>query len=184
MTNSCEQIKTEYENLKTLTEEFDLEYQKAVETGKMERVREMKVELEEKRDEIKEKLFVSQSAIASDRAYLYQLLKDRFNFFQSEGWEQNPDYGSCGVVNVFDIKAPENSSAEKRFFGPRETVEFAFGKAPERAKWPEVRVDEIKEKTEINLEEMERLEEFKNIFEQDLGNLGKDVGDFCAFERK
>ncbi|MBU4367366.1 AAA family ATPase [Patescibacteria group bacterium] len=126
------------------------------------------------------KEFVSQSAIASDKAYLYQLLKDRFNFFQSEGWEQNPDYGSGGVVNVFDIKAPENPSAEKKFFGPRETVEFAFGKAPERAKWPEAK-GEIKEKTEINLEEMEELEEFKNIFAADLENLGKDVGDFCAF---
>ena len=58
MTNSCEQIKNEYENLKTLKEEFDLEYQKAVETGNLERVREMKAELEQKRDALKEKLFV------------------------------------------------------------------------------------------------------------------------------
>ncbi|MBU4367367.1 hypothetical protein KKC49_00675 [Patescibacteria group bacterium] len=59
MTNSCEQIKTEYENLKTLKEEFDLEYQKAIETGNLEKVREMKAELEEKRDALQEKLFVS-----------------------------------------------------------------------------------------------------------------------------
>ncbi|MBU4367369.1 hypothetical protein KKC49_00685 [Patescibacteria group bacterium] len=59
MTNSCEQIKTEYKNLKTLKEEFDLEYQKAVETGELERVREMRTELEEKRDALQEKLFVS-----------------------------------------------------------------------------------------------------------------------------
>jgi len=122
------------------------------------------------------KEFVSQSTIASDKAYLYQLLKDRFNFFQSEGWEQNPNYGSAGVVNVFDIEAPENPSQEKRFFGPRKTVEFAFGKAPERAKWPEVEAG--------GLEELGNLEEFKNAFEKDLENMEKDIDYFCELEEK
>jgi len=132
------------------------------------------------------KEFISQSTVASDKAYLYQILKDRFNFFQGEGWEQIPDYGSGGMVNVFDIKAPENYSAEKQFFSPRETVEFAFGKAPERAKWPEVK-GEIKKEIENDFEgfeEMETLEKFKNVFEQDLKNLGKDIKDFCEIEKK
>lgn len=128
------------------------------------------------------KEFVSQSTIASDKAYLYQLLKDRFNFFQSKDWEQNPDYGSGGAINVFDIKAPENLSTEKQFFGPRDTVEFAFGKAPERAKWPEAEV-EAKEK-KLGFEELEGLEEFKNIFEQDLGDMEKDIDDFCEIKEK
>ena len=38
--------------------EFDLEYQKAVETVNLERVREMKIELEEKRNALQEKLWV------------------------------------------------------------------------------------------------------------------------------
>lgn len=61
MPNSCEQIKTEYENIKTLKEEFDLEYQKAVETGNLERVREMRTELEEKRDALASKLWSFES---------------------------------------------------------------------------------------------------------------------------
>lgn len=127
------------------------------------------------------KEFVSQSTVASDKAYLYQLLKDRFNFFQSEGWEQNPDYGSGGMVNVFDIKAPENPSTERQFFGPRETVEFSFGKAPERAKWPEIE-SEIKETAENNFEELEELEKFKSVLEQDLENIEKDIENFCQLE--
>lgn len=127
------------------------------------------------------KEFVSPSTIASDKAYLYQLLKDRFNFFQSEGWEQNPNYGSGGMVNIFDIKVPENSSAKKQFFGPRESVEFAFGKAPERTKWPEVK-GKTEEETEKNLEELRALQEFRSYFERDLEDLERNIGDFCQFE--
>jgi len=132
------------------------------------------------------KEFVSQSTVASDRAFLYQILKDRFNFFQSEGWEQNPDYGSGGVINAFNLKMPENFSQELKFFGPRETVEFSFGKAPERAKWPEIE-GEIKEKEEKsfeNLEELEKMEEFKSAFEQDLKNMEKDIEDVCELEKE
>ena len=124
------------------------------------------------------KEFVSQSTIVSDRAYLYQLLKDRFNFFQSKGWEQNPNYGTGGTINVFDIKAPQNSSVEKQFFGPRETVEFAFGKAPERAKWPEIKA-EIEEKKELNLEELAEFQEFKKSLEKNLESLEEEVESSC-----
>ncbi len=129
------------------------------------------------------KEFVSQSTVASDKAYLYQLLKDRFNFFQSGGWEQNPNYGIGGVVNIFDIKPPKNPSTPKEFFGPRETIKFAFGKAPERAKWPEVE-SEVKEDSEKNFKELEALEEFKTIFEQELETMKKNIEDFCEFKGK
>ncbi|MEM4282833.1 MAG: AAA family ATPase [Candidatus Woesearchaeota archaeon] len=129
------------------------------------------------------KEFISQSTIASDRAYLYQLFKDRFGFFQSEGWEQNPNYGMGGVVNVFDIKPPQNPSAPKEFFGPRDTVEFAFGKAPERAQWPEVegRLPEESAETRF-LEELEKLRDFSTTFDKDLKELAKEIEDFCKFE--
>lgn len=128
------------------------------------------------------KEFVSQSTVASDRAYLYQLLKDRFNFFQSEDWEQNPDYGKGGVVNIFDIKAPQNPAAEREFWGPRETLQFAFGKAPERAVWPEIET-ETKEKEELTLEELENLREFKDYLEKDLEELEKEVEEQCRIEK-
>ena len=111
--------------------------------------------------------FVKQSTDPQDRAYIYQQLQDRFGFFvESEGWER-PDYGQIESLSSFDIKKiPENKSKDKEFWGPRETVEFTYGKAPERAKWPEMETkEEEKIEQEINLEELEELEKFKeNVF--------------------
>ena len=59
MLSQCEQIKAEYESLKTLKQEFDLERQKAVETGNLTRAKELKAELEKKRNALSEKLFIS-----------------------------------------------------------------------------------------------------------------------------
>ncbi len=127
------------------------------------------------------KEFVSQSTVASDKAYLYQQLKDRFNFFQSKGWEQNPDYGKGGVVNTFDIEAPKNPSAEKQFWGPRETVKYAFGKPPERAKWPEVEKEDEENNFET-LKELRELEEFNETFKEELKKLEEDFEDICKSE--
>lgn len=59
MLSQCEQIKAEYESLKTLKQEFDLECQKAVETGNLTRAKELKAELEQKRNALSEKLSIS-----------------------------------------------------------------------------------------------------------------------------
>jgi hypothetical protein len=126
--------------------------------------------------------FVKESTVASDRAYLYQTLKDRFNFFQGEGWEENPDYGSGGMVNSFDIKAPKNASAKRKFFGQREVVEFAFGKAPERAEWPEISSEEAEMEIEINPEMME-LENFKDELEKEMDELSGEIGEACEMEQ-
>lgn len=120
--------------------------------------------------------FVSQSTSVSDKAYLYQLLKDRFGFFQSEGWEQNPKYGVGGVVDVFDIKPPQNPSAPKEFFGPRDTVEFAFGKAPERIQWPGLEVEGF---TEMRIEELNKMFEFKTALEEYLKDLFDEIEELC-----
>ena len=125
--------------------------------------------------------FVSQSTIASDRAYLYQLLKDRFGFFQGPGWEQNPNYGSGGIISSFDIKPPQNPSPEREFLGAREIVEFAYGYAPERAKWPEVKEPEevVEAVVEIDLERLQRAEGFLNVFNKELRGLEDEVEEFC-----
>lgn len=83
------------------------------------------------------KEFVSQSTVASDKAYLYQLFKDRFGFFTSQGWPQSPDYGTGGIVSAFDITPPKNPSGDRAFFGPRKVVEMAYGAEPARAEWPD-----------------------------------------------
>jgi MoxR-like ATPase len=82
------------------------------------------------------KEFVSQSTVPADRAFLYQLLKDRYGFFNGKGWEQQPNYGSGGLVNAFEVKSPKNVPKEPAFWGPRETVDYAFGKGPTRSTWP------------------------------------------------
>ncbi len=82
------------------------------------------------------KEFISQSTVASDRAYLYQLFKDRFGFFQGAGWEQNPNYGTSGSVGSFNLESPELPSEDLEFSSARDVVKFAFGAAPERSQWP------------------------------------------------
>ncbi len=57
MSSQCEQIKKELEDLKTLQKEFVLERQKATETGNLVKAKELKVELEQKRDALSEKLW-------------------------------------------------------------------------------------------------------------------------------
>ena len=59
MDNKCKDIRQDYENIKTLKKEFDLELDKAIKTGNtvnIEKADELKTILEKKRDEIKEKI--------------------------------------------------------------------------------------------------------------------------------
>ncbi|MDO9231314.1 MAG: AAA family ATPase [bacterium] len=127
--------------------------------------------------------FIKESTVATDRAYLYQILKDQFGFFQSDGWDKNLDYGNEGVVNSFEISAPKNKSAKREFFGPRETVEMAFGKAPERTKWPEVSsAVEMEEENIINPEIME-MEEWNGFLKKEMGDLKNEIKEVCVAEQ-
>src|SRR3989344_7456548 len=127
--------------------------------------------------------FVSQSTVALDNAYLYQLLKDRFGFFKSQGWEQNPNYGSGGIINSFNIQPPENIPDKIEFWGPRETVEATFGKAPERVRWPEIKIVEEKEGAlEVNLEKLARIQafgEFLNQYKQEVAGFTSELDEYC-----
>jgi len=61
MANRCHELKQEYETLKSLKKEFDLKYEKAVETGHLEhleRAKELKAKLEQKRDALSETFWV------------------------------------------------------------------------------------------------------------------------------
>ncbi len=83
------------------------------------------------------KEFVSQSTNPMDKSYLYQVLQDQFGFF-GEGWPQRPSAMTGGKINSLDINPPRNEEEPITFYGPRETVDFAFGKAsaPKRKAWP------------------------------------------------
>jgi MoxR-like ATPase len=131
--------------------------------------------------------FIKESTVASDRAYLYQILKDQFGFFRSGGWNTNPDYGSGGTINSFDIDVPKNKAARRKFFGPREVVEFAFGQAPERAKWPKIakasEPDKNENKNMLNPEIME-AEDFCSFLEKEMAELQNEIEEACALEGK
>lgn len=122
------------------------------------------------------KEFISQSTVASDRAYFYQLFKDRFGFFQGEGWQQNPNYGTSGVINAFNVEVPENPAAKIGFFGPRQTVSFVYGKAPERAKWPEAEGVTLEEKPEQqDVEELMRLEQWRGGLDMKINEIRQEI---------
>jgi hypothetical protein len=44
--NQCEQLKKEYDNIKSLKQEFDVELEKAMETRNTVRAKELKIEIE------------------------------------------------------------------------------------------------------------------------------------------
>jgi MoxR-like ATPase len=123
--------------------------------------------------------FVSQSTVPADRAYLYQLLKDQFGFFKSDGWEQNPNYGKGGNVHTFDIKAPKNAAGDLEFAGPREVIVAGFGKPPERAKWPEIESSNRREEQEKLQEELSQLGIFKERIEKAIEELTANSERLC-----
>lgn len=131
------------------------------------------------------KEFVSQSTVAADKAYLYQILKDQFGFFQTNTWEQSPHYGTGGVVNAFDITVPTNPGAEMEFLGPREVIQAIYGQAPERTEWPEPQVvadaaPEPGEAPEERAEELIELEAFKETIGRDIAELSGLVEQMCG----
>ncbi len=109
------------------------------------------------------KEFVNQSTKLSDKAYLYQLFRDQFGFFQSAGWSDTPDYGGKGLVSKFNVSAPENKSEEVTFLGPRQVIDTLFGKGPERTKWPQYKksVSETDVSTPPDNDMVEKLQQME-----------------------
>lgn len=132
--------------------------------------------------------FVSQSTVASDRAYIYQILKDQFGFFQGDGWEQNPSYGQSGLVSDFKIKVPKNQPNKIEFLGARQTVEVAFGQAPERTNWPEVDKNEAKktsvEEVDVNIEKIVEFQKFQDKISDNIAKLEQNIGQLCEVPRQ
>jgi hypothetical protein len=81
--SQCEQAKAEYEELKRLKQEFDLEFQKAAETGNLEKVKELRAQLEQKIDALREKIFPVERLLKNfeerSLAYIEKLLAQGAN---------------------------------------------------------------------------------------------------------
>lgn len=101
--------------------------------------------------------YISNASDPIERALLYQMFREK-GFFDGDGWNKNPDYGSGGRLAIFEIKAPKNRVKTFDFFGPREAVNFAFGKGPERTEWPETKEGK-NETLGIDMEELQKLQE-------------------------
>jgi MoxR-like ATPase len=135
------------------------------------------------------KEFIAQSTVAADRAYLYQVFKDQFGFFQNESreadttnmWEQTPSYGKGGIVTSFDVKVPKNPAEQIEFMGPRDTVELAYGSAPLRQEWPKVNNNKAAEGIKVNKEIIE-LQNFKEQLAKDLEELAGEIDLTCPVE--
>lgn len=83
--------------------------------------------------------FVSQSTNATDKAYLFQVLREQFDFFSPRnGWYSSPNYGNGGNLSHFDITVPKNKSGVIDFTTPRQVVDHAMGfdNQVERKTWP------------------------------------------------
>ena len=71
--------------------------------------------------------FFSQSMNQADREYMFQIMKNIYGFFDSISY--------ANIVHENKVKnAP--LSLSKEMYAPRQTVEFVFGKGPQRKKWP------------------------------------------------
>ena len=97
MPSQCEKIKQEYENLKTLKSEFDLEYQKAVETGNLTKAKELKTELEQKRNALSEKLWPFETLPQKELKEQYESQKE---ILERVGILEKLSTGEIGIKGI------------------------------------------------------------------------------------
>src|SRR3989344_2246386 len=113
---------------------------------------------------------ISEAVDEQDKAVLFQLFKLNFNFF--ENWESNEDDVLSGKARELVVQPIEkkDEKVEKVFLGPREIIEFAFGKGPQRTKYPKINTYN-KDNLSTDIEEFQAIEHFTREFEKDLRSL-------------
>ena len=97
MPSQCEEIKQEYENLKTLRKEFGLEYQKAMETGNLEKAKELKARLEQKRNALSEKIWLFESLPQKELKKQYESQKE---MMEKAGILEKLSSGEMGIRGI------------------------------------------------------------------------------------
>lgn len=83
--------------------------------------------------------FVAASTDPVEKAYIYQVLREQFDFFKGEGWpgDDELDYGSNGIIGSFAIADPMRLSGKRVFYSTEDTIEGLYGPPPERKEFPE-----------------------------------------------
>ncbi|MBI5306430.1 hypothetical protein HZB04_02510 [Candidatus Wolfebacteria bacterium] len=107
--SNCEKIKQEYENLKSIKKEFDLEYQKAVETDDLSKVKELKAELEEKRGILSKKLWTFESLPQRELKEQYENQRE---IMEKTGILEKLSNGELGIKAIDNKEYPLPSYQE------------------------------------------------------------------------
>ena len=96
---TCTKIKKQYKNIKKLTQEFDLEYQKAIGTKDLTKVKELKTRLEQAREELSNKLWVFEKLPQQELKERYD--KDEESLVKAGILEKisNNEMGIVGIDN-------------------------------------------------------------------------------------
>ena len=110
----------------------------------------------------------------NDRAYLYQI-GQKFGFFKSAGWEQDPDYSASSIDN-FKVDIPmtrgsddtlrPNPAAERVIVEPEEVLEAVFGEIPVRTEWPDGVQTEAEKSQDRAAEFLQIQGELAELFEE------------------
>lgn len=141
MPSQCEKIKQEYKNLKTLEAEFDLAYEKATTRAAtpaeaataLKRAKELKAELEQKRDALQEKLWPFESLPRKEFKEQYESRKE---ILQRVGLLEKLSSGEIGIKGI-------------------DNREYAFPQYAEITKRMRANKEILKTKTKQGLTEME-----------------------------
>jgi len=99
----------EYQTIKTLNREFDLEYQKAAATGNWEKAKELKAGLEQKRDALQEKLWPFEGLPIKEAKGQYEKAISGYREF---GWLKTLTSGQEGIIGENGQEYPVPSFRE------------------------------------------------------------------------
>jgi MoxR-like ATPase len=69
--------------------------------------------------------FINQPTVTADKAYLYQLFRERFGFFAGDGWPKNMDYTK--LKSDFSVTSPALPAQHPIHYDARAVVDYAFG---------------------------------------------------------
>src|SRR3989339_1116152 len=129
MISQCEQIKQEYEDLKTLKGEFDLKYKKAkaATTSDFAKTKELKAELEQKIDALQNKVWPFEGLLQTEAKEQYEQAISGYREF---GWLKTLVLGQEGIIDENGQEYPVPSFreiqkallAKKEFFAEKFAV--------------------------------------------------------------
>jgi len=122
--------------------------------------------------------FVKQAGSDTERMALYKIGQDIGLFPVAESWPLAGDIESGAGVARFEIESPKKKSGKSEWHGPRDTVELAFGVAPERTEWPK---EEIADQEHIpDAERIGAYQAFLEILERDMDSYRADIEAECG----